>query len=145
MKFRKAYAMDNKSRVIVVPCSGIGKVHGLISRESAYEITDNIAKEQADTLCLALLVKGDEEALAKVRSNPCITIDGCAKYCAKKNIEIAGGKVAEAFIVNDALKSHRGEQPGTATKLTDTGWTVVREIACCLASDVRAQSEGGEK
>jgi len=133
--------MDNKSRVLVVPCSGIGKVHGLISRESAYEITDNTAKGQADLLCLALLVKGDEEALDKVRSSRCITIDGCGKYCAKKNVEIAGGQVAESFLVNDALKNHRGEQPGTATKLIDTGWTVVGEIACSLALSI----EGGEK
>jgi len=133
--------MEQKDTVLVVPCSGIGKVHGLISRESAYEITDNVAKGQADTLCLALLVKGDEEALAKVRNSRCVTIDGCAKYCAKKNIEIAGGEVAESFMVNDALKNHRGEQPGTATKLTETGWTVVREIACSLANGI----EGGEK
>lgn len=134
--------MENEERVLVIPCSGIGKVHGLISRESAYDITDNVAKGQADTLCLALLVKGDEEALARVRSSRCVTIDGCGKYCAKKNVEIAGGDVTKSFMVNDALKQHRGEQPGTATKLTESGWIVVREIACSLASDVCAQSEG---
>ena len=30
-----------KHRVLVVPCSGIGKVHGLISREAVYHVTDD--------------------------------------------------------------------------------------------------------
>ena len=30
-------------KVLVIPCSGIGKVHGLISRESAYLVTDELA------------------------------------------------------------------------------------------------------
>ena len=29
--------------VLVIPCSGIGKVHGLISREAAYLVTDELA------------------------------------------------------------------------------------------------------
>lgn len=137
--------MNNSSKTLIIPCSGIGKVHGLISREATYEIIDHLAKDKTDTLCLALLVMGDEEALAKVRNNQCITIDGCPKYCAKKNVEIAGGNVADSLMVNNALKCHRGEQFGTATKLADSGWTVVHEIACSAASSACTQSDGGEK
>lgn len=52
----------NEKPVLVIPCSGIGKVHGLISREATYIVTDELAPQQTDTLCLALLVKGDAEA-----------------------------------------------------------------------------------
>lgn len=124
-------------KVLVIPCSGIGKVHGLISREATYEITDNLAQDSADTICLALLVTGDEEALAKVRNSHCITIDGCPKYCAQKNVELAGGEVAESILVAEAFKNHRGSQPGTATKLTDDGWTVVSELAQDLSARVK--------
>jgi len=42
----------NDKPVLVIPCSGIGKVHGLISREAAYLVTDELAPGQTDTLCL---------------------------------------------------------------------------------------------
>jgi uncharacterized metal-binding protein len=67
----------NKKPVLIIPCSGIGKVHGLLSREATYLATDEIAPEQTETMCLALLVKGDSEALEAVQSHDCITIDGC--------------------------------------------------------------------
>ncbi|MBP1610977.1 MAG: hypothetical protein H6Q04_3212 [Acidobacteria bacterium] len=47
---------ENKKPVLVIPCSGIGKVHGLLTREAAYLVTDEIAPEQTETICLGLLV-----------------------------------------------------------------------------------------
>ena len=32
--------------VLVIPCSGIGKVHGLMSREATYLVTDELAGER---------------------------------------------------------------------------------------------------
>ena len=78
--------------VLVIPCSGVGKVHGLISREAVYQVTDQLLPEQADTVCLALLVTGDAETKQKVQQTPCITLDGCPKLCAFKNVELSGGK-----------------------------------------------------
>jgi uncharacterized metal-binding protein len=85
--------------VLVIPCSGIGKVHGLMSREAAYLVADELAPKDTDVVCLALLVKGDEETVGEVRAHPCVTIDGCGKACARKNAELAGGEVAQAFQV----------------------------------------------
>ncbi len=127
--------------VLVIPCSGIGKVHGLLSREAMYLVTDELAADKTDTLCLALLVKGDAEALEAVRSHACITIDGCAKACAQKNVAMAGGRVAKAFQVAEAFKNYRGAKPGNATELTDEGWSITRDIAgaiVCEAARVAA-------
>ena len=121
--------------VLVIPCSGIGKVHGLLSREATYLVTDELAPAQTDTLCLALLVKGDSEAVAAVRSHASITIDGCAKACAEKNVEMAGGRVAKAVQVAEAFKNHRGAKPGNATALSDDGWIIAREIADSVARE----------
>lgn len=115
--------------VLVIPCSGIGKVHGLIGREATYMVTDDLASEKTATLCLALLVKGDREAIEAVQSHRCISIDGCAKACAQKNVEMAGGRVAKAIQVAEAFRNFRGARPGTATALTEDGWTITREIA----------------
>lgn len=125
----------DSGKVLVIPCSGIGKVHGLISRESAYLATDELAPAETDVVCLALLVREDEETLAKVHAHPCITIDGCGKACAQKNVEIAGGKVAKAFQVAAALRDHRGAQPGSGSELTEDGWAISREIAEAVAGD----------
>lgn len=137
-----------EGRVLVIPCSGIGKVHGLISREAAYLVADEIAPGATDVVCLALLVKEDEETLARVREQPCVTIDGCGKACAQKNVEIAGGEVAKAFQVARTLAGHRGSRPNTGSELTEEGWAITRELAEEVAAEaarVCDESEAGEE
>lgn len=124
-------------KVLVIPCSGIGKVHGLMAREATYHVVEELEPEESDTLCLALLVKGDEEAVEAVRTRPCITIDGCPKLCSYKNVQLAGGMVAESVRVVDAFKDHKGAQPGTATELAEDGWTITKEIAQGIGGRVR--------
>jgi uncharacterized metal-binding protein len=131
-------------KVLVIPCSGVGKVHGLMSREAAYLVADELAPGETDVVCLALLVKGDEGTLAEVRAHPCITIDGCGKACAQKNVEIAGGKVAKALQVARFLSSHRGSLPGSGSELTEEGWAVTGEIADAVA-EVATQVCAGEE
>jgi uncharacterized metal-binding protein len=125
-----------ENAVLVIPCSGIGKVHGLISREATYLVTDELAPGQTGTMCLALLVKGDAEAVEAVRTHACVAIDGCAKACAEKNVALAGGNVAKAIQVAEAFKNHRGAKPGNATMLTDEGWAIARDIAGSVVSEV---------
>jgi len=134
----------DKSPVLVIPCSGIGKVQGLLSREATYLVTDELAPGETDTLCLALLVKGDADAVAKVQMHKCVTIDGCGKACARKNVEMAGGRVSKAVQVAAVLKNYRGTQPGTGAILTVDGWPVAREIAETVAADAACLRAGGE-
>ena len=98
----------HKPEVLVIPCSGVGKVHGLISREAVFHVTDTVLPEKADTVCLALLVTGDAETRRKVQDRPCVTLDGCPKLCALKNVELSGGKVAKGIRVYDVMKRHSG-------------------------------------
>ncbi len=127
--------------LMVIPCSGIGKVFGLLSREAAYRVTDTLLPDRADTVCLALLVSGDAETKQKVQQTPCITVDGCPKLCAFKNVELAGGKVAQGIRVYDATKRHHGGNFGTATSLSNEGWAVVEEIAAEITENFK-QKEG---
>lgn len=128
---------DTEEQVLVVPCSGVGKVHGLIGREAVYQVTDRLMPGQADTVCLALLVTGDPETREKVQTHPCITVDGCPKLCAKKNVELSGGKVTLGVRVYDTLKRHRGAQFGSPTTLSDEGWVAAGEIAEEIALTAR--------
>jgi uncharacterized metal-binding protein len=133
------------NKVLVIPCSGIGKVHGLIAREATYRVADDLEPGASNTLCLALLVKGDEEAVEAVRTRPCITIDGCPKLCSYKNVQLAGGTVAESVRVVDAFKDHKGAQPGTATELAGDGWSITDGMAQQLAARVRELCGGKER
>jgi uncharacterized metal-binding protein len=134
----------NGKPVLVIPCSGIGKVHGLISREATYLVTDELAPAQTDTLCLGLLVKRDAEAVAAIKNQPCITIDGCPKACAEKNVQMAGGQVASSVQVAESFKKHHGAKPGTATALTEDGWAITKAIAKTVAEEAVRLHAGKE-
>jgi uncharacterized metal-binding protein len=123
-------------QILVIPCSGIGKVQGLISREVVYQVTDRLLPDLASTVCLALLVTGDPETKHKVQHAPCITVDGCPKSCAYKNVEQSGGRIVKEVRVYDALKRHRGGDFGSATALSAEGWTIADEIADEIAATI---------
>lgn len=128
-------SMSNKVKVI--PCSGIGKVHGLLAREMALKIVNEICPEISQTECLAYIVTGDQDIKERIQSDKCITIDGCPKMCSAKSVAHAGGVIAQEFRVVDALKEYRGAKPGTATALTDEGWKIVDETAEKIALKVK--------
>lgn len=134
----------NDKTVLVIPCSGMGKVHGLIGRESTYMVLENLNSDRADTICLAMLVKGEPAAVTAVREHTCITLDGCPKECAHKNVEMAGGSVLKAIRIVDAFRNHRGAQPGTATTLAEDGWVIAREIAENVEKEINMIGKGKE-
>jgi uncharacterized metal-binding protein len=131
---------NQAEKLLLIPCSGIGKVHGLISREAVYHVTDKVLPGQAETACLALLVTGDAETKQKVQETPCVTLDGCPKLCAFKNVELSGGKIAKSIRVYDVMKRHRGENFGTATALSEAGWAAVEELAAEAAQVAKNES-----
>jgi len=135
---------SHPEQVLVIPCSGIGKVHGLVSREATYSALEALPG-QTETVCLALLVTGDPEIRQKVREHPSITVDGCPKLCAQKNVELAGGTIVQAVRVYDTLKKHRGVNFGTVTTLSEQGLSVADEIGGTIATaarDILASREG---
>ena len=60
----------NKSKVVIVPCSGIGKSYGTVSREAAYEVVEALRPDTSQLIALSLLVLGDEAARAAVAFSP---------------------------------------------------------------------------
>ena len=137
--------MDSHSldEVLIIPCSGIGKVHGLVSREAAYSALE-LLPDQAETVCLALMVTGDPDPRGKVREHKSITVDGCPKLCAQKNVELAGGNVALGVRVYETMKRHRGEDFGTVTSLSKEGLAMADEIGGTIAAAARDILEGKE-
>lgn len=124
------------SKVKIIPCSGIGKVYGLMAREAAFGVTEQIP-ELAETVCLAHLVTGEAEADAKVKDCPCITIDGCPALCSAKSVEASGGSIVSKYRAVDEMRRHRGENAGTGTALTEAGWAITDELASRIMLQVK--------
>ncbi len=123
-------------RVKVVPCSGIGKVYGLMAREAVLKTVLELCPEKSETVCLGYIVTGDKEVKERIEGSNCITVDGCPKMCASKNVSIAGGIVIEEIKVLDTVKEHKGKKFGSPTQLDAYGEAVMSEIAVKIANKI---------
>ena len=126
---------DLRQRVLIVPCSGIGKAYGSVGREAMYTLLEDLRPDSTDTVCLSLLTLGDADAQAEVREHPTITIDGCPKACAKVNVQAAGGSPAAEFRVFDVYRAHKELKVRSVSELGDAG----REMARILAEEIAAK------
>ena len=123
-------------KVVVVPCSGIGKSLGTVGRVATYKVIERMKPEKTRTVCLALLTMGDDDALKLVRKNPCIAVDGCPAQCSKKNIEASMGKLAHNIIVTDVLRRNRSLKPDGVIELNDQGDKLAEIIAGMVSEKV---------
>ncbi len=135
---------EGRRRVVIVPCSGIGKTYGTVSREAAYEVTEDLRPDDAQLVALSLLVLGDEEARAAVAGSPAVTIDGCKLACAAKMVEESGGTVAQDFAVLDAYRRHRQFKPKGIAELNEGGQQLAHVLAEEIAAVVDGLSENGD-
>lgn len=122
--------------ILVIPCSGIGKAFGTISREATYRVVEDLRKGETDTLCLSLLVMGDEDSRRLVKSHLCIAVDGCPTECARKNLQLSGGQLAANFRVVDLLREHKDLKPQSITFLDENGKRLAEILAEKIASKV---------
>jgi uncharacterized metal-binding protein len=127
---------EQEKKAIIIPCSGIGKAFGSVSREATYIVTDDLRPGVTGTVCLSLLTMGDEEARALVRSSPTFTIDGCPKACARRNVEASGAIPAGTFRVVDVYRANRELKVDSVLQLGDNGRRLARILADQVAADV---------
>lgn len=138
---------DRSPSVVIVPCSGIGKTYGTVSREAAYEVTEDLRTDNSQLVALSLLVLGDEASRAAVTGHPAVTIDGCKLACATKMVQESGGHVAQEFSVLDVYRQHREFKPKGIAELDQGGQQLARVLAQEVAEVVdritQTGAEGG--
>jgi uncharacterized metal-binding protein len=141
----------SKPKMAIVPCSGIGKTYGTVSREAAYIVTEDMRPAATQIVALSMLVLGDEEARRAVAECPAVTIDGCKLACATKMVRESGGTVAREFAVLDAYRRHKEFKPQGIAELNEGGQklahVLAEEIASAvdtLTSDQGENFEGGQ-
>jgi uncharacterized metal-binding protein len=119
-------------KVVIVPCSGIGKTYGTVSREAAYEVIEDLHPGTTQLVALSMLVLGEESARAAVAGSPAITIDGCKLACASKMVAESGGQVAREFAVLDVYRQNRKLKPQGIAELNEGG----QQLAHVLAEEI---------
>ncbi len=122
------------TKVVIVPCSGIGKSYGSVAREGAYIVTKDLRPDTTQLVPLTLLVLGDEQARKDVGGAQAITIDGCKLACATKMVKESGGTVAHGLAVLDTFRRHRNLKPTGIAQLNEGG----QKLAQALAEEVVA-------
>jgi uncharacterized metal-binding protein len=138
--------MTHPQKVVIVPCSGIGKTYGTVSREAAYEVTEDVRPADTQLVALSLLVLGDESSRAIVAESPVITIDGCKLACATKMVKESGGTVAQDFAVLDVYRRYRQFKPQGIGELNEGGQQLAHALAEEIAGVVEnlaLDSDGG--
>jgi uncharacterized metal-binding protein len=121
--------MTTNKKVAIVPCSGIGKSYGTVSRVAAYQVTEDDRPQDTCLVPLALLVMGDEETRQGLVNSPAITIDGCKLACATKMVRECGGKVVQEFAVLDVYRRYREFKPQGISELNEGGEKLAQALA----------------
>ena len=127
--------MISDKKVLIIPCSGIGKPIGTVSRETTYEIIENLAKGKAETVCLVLLTSQDKETIDRVKNNYVITLDGCAKHCAKKNTEQCGKIPDKSYMILKFAAANPDKKPQGIIDIGNGGKALVDTISDTIIKD----------
>jgi len=119
---------NESQKKIVIPCSGIGKAFGTVSREATYLLTEELNPREYRTMCLPLLVAGDEEAIKMLHSSEIFTIDGCPKQCASVSVRKSGGAIKKEILVAKVLAANKDHKPGTVLDIGEGGGLLAQDI-----------------
>ena len=116
-------------KVVIVPCSGIGKPFGTVAREAGYDLVEDLRPEQTRLVALSKLVLGDEEAKDTITAFPAVTIDGCKLNCAAKMVRESGGRIAREVAVQEVFRRHKALKPEGIAELNPAGQALARVLA----------------
>ena len=116
------------AKKIVIPCSGIGKAFGTVSREATYQLTETDHREEYRTMCLPLLVAGDQDAIDLLKKSSVYTIDGCPKKCATLSVERTGINVTMEVMVPKVLAKNTDHKPGSVRDIGPNGVLLATDI-----------------
>ena len=128
---------------VIIPCSGIGKPFGSVSREAAYEVVDTLRPAGARLIALSRLVLGDDDARDAVARHPVVTIDGCKLACAAKMAKASGAHRVRELAVIDTFRRHPKLKPEGIAELNEAGQQLARVLAEEIAAIVDEHA-GGE-
>lgn len=121
--------VKSEQRIIIIPCSGIGKAFGTVSREATYLLTEGTLSDNYRTVCLPLLVAEDEDTIRMIKETTVYTIDGCPKKCATVSVTHSGVEVYMEIMVPKILAQNKDHKPDTVLDTGEGGKLLAQDIA----------------
>ncbi|MHA1780060.1 MAG: putative zinc-binding protein [Candidatus Thorarchaeota archaeon] len=123
-------------RKVIVPCSGIGKVFGSVTREATSLLADGSHPDTFETICLPLLMTDDEDSKQMVLESDVYTIDGCPKKCASVLVKHVGGHPVKELLTTRVLAKNRDHKPETILDIGDGGRLLAEDIVRLIVDDM---------
>lgn len=124
----------------VLPCNGLDKCAGCISREIALKLAE---KSESEIICPVLYRAADAKYNRIAQEKPLLVIDGCQTRCAGKLAAEKGLKVALKITVSEEAKS-RGLEIGRSLRPGEKELELAETIANELLKEPGAEKEMGE-
>lgn len=129
---------DETMKVGVISCSGEEIPEGTISRLATRRVLELLRAGNTVTICLPLFLAGNEGEREFARTHPTITVDGCAKMCAKQATEKYSGPVSAALVVSDILGDGCAGCKRSTKDRTDADKEAVWAVSERIAAEVDA-------
>jgi len=127
---------ENREKTLIIPCSGIGKPSGTISRLATYYIVEDLLPKETSTVCLPLLVIGDEKARQMVQQSPSIAVDGCHYKCATKGIQASQGRLIASLNVLQLYRDYVHLEVKSVVDLGPEGEKFARIVAGKILDEI---------
>jgi len=112
-------------RFAILPCNGLDKGAGCISREIALNLVE---KSESEIICPVLYRVADARYNKMAQEKPLLVIDGCKTRCASKLASEKGLKVTAKITVTDEAKT-RGVDLGDSLRLGENDVKLAEMVA----------------
>lgn len=125
----------------VLPCNGLDKCAGCISREIALKFVE---KSDSEIICPVLYRVADARYNKIAQEKPLLVIDGCQTRCASKLASEKGLKVAQKVTVTEEAKS-RGVEISNTLKPGEKELELAETIANGLLKEPEVEKSSESK
>jgi hypothetical protein len=125
-----------KRKVGIVACSGEELPGGLVTRQAALKVLEELRPNDTVTICLPLFLAGGEGDRAFAKFYPTIAVDGCEKRCAARATELYSNKPAASITVDEVLAQHNLSAPRGLRRLSPESQPAVDALADAIVDEV---------
>jgi glycine cleavage system H protein len=120
--------MNSNQAYAILPCNGLDKAAGAVSREVALQLAEQTGSE---ILCPVLYRVAEARYNRLAGERPLVVVDGCATRCASKLAAEKGLKVSKKLTITEEAKQ-RGIELGDSLRLDEAGHSLAKTLAALL-------------
>ena len=120
-----------RKKYAVLPCNGLDKCAGCVTREIAVRLSE---KTESEIICPVLYRVADARYNKLTQESPLLVLDGCATRCASKLAAEKGLKIAERVNVSDQAKEENITLGSGLNLTADAQKLAERAVANLLSS-----------